>query len=225
MAAIAASSAKRRASRARVDASDEHEDRHHADAQGQRGCHRWCVRGGERPEEQRKSGNRDGGDLHATATAVSSRALPAPTATVRSASAATSCPSCVARTTAHPPAHSVATTLQSAFTGGVVHSPRGFVEQRDVRSTRKHRGDGGALPLAAAQVPRIALREIGKAELCDEAAGVPARPVGADRPRDLGGHCRAVEQRHRILWQERNSTRRSLDGARNRGEQPRDGPQ
>ena len=76
---------------------------------------------------------------------------------VRSASCAASSVSCVARTTAAPPAVSVCDGGGEERAGGGVHAARRLVEQDQGRRAGQRRRQRGPLTLAGAQVARVAV--------------------------------------------------------------------
>ena len=85
-----------------------------------------------------------------------------PTATVRSASAAARFLSCVARTMEQPAARMRWTTRQSASRAASSIPRVGSSSSAMLRRAGEHRGDGCALPLAGAEVARVAVARGGR---------------------------------------------------------------
>jgi hypothetical protein len=113
---------------------------------------------------------------------------------------------------------------QSGARGGV-HAARRLVQEHQRGVAGEHRGEGRALPLAGAEVPRIAIGHCGEAQFLQRRVG-PARRAGAPkRPGDLRAHRRSVQEGGRILGEVRDPAGTPLDAAGQRREQPGDGAQ
>ena len=80
-----------------------------------------------------------------------------------------------------------------------VHAPGRLVQQRQRRGACDHRRDGGPLPLARAQVARVAPGQLQQAHLAqDHLRELPAT-APAERQLDLGTDRRPVQEHARVL--------------------------